>query len=228
MAVGKAVRFPGLAGANVDHEVVGVFDQPRCQDMMAAPHPCVYLRLSTEGAGAQMLLVRTRIAPITFAPVLQVMVNELATDVALDRVSTLESHIRTIRGGPRVAAMMTAWLAGLTCLLTAIGCVALLWSLINEARRELAIRLALGSTGVRIVRLMMRRVLVPYGVGLGVGVLAARFIAGRIRSQFFETSPGDLPSFLIPTAVLVLIGVAASYYPARLATRTNPSALLRS
>jgi putative ABC transport system permease protein len=226
-AVGKVVQFPNLPNADGDVMVVGIVDQPRCQDMLPAPHPCVYTRLSSDRAGAQMLHIRTRINPMAFAPVLQATISELASDVALDRMGTLESHIQTIRAGPRVAALMTIWLAGLTCVLTAIGCVALLWSLINEARRELAIRLALGSTNVRLIRLMMLRVLMPYGMGVVIGILAARTVAERISAQLYQTPADDSLSFLVPTAVLLLIGMAASYYPARLATRTNPSVLLR-
>ncbi len=226
-AVGKVVQFPNLPNADGDVMVVGIVDQPRCQDMLPAPHPCVYTRLSSDRAGAQMLHIRTRQDPLAFAPVLQATIGELASDVALDRLGTLESHIQAIRAGPRVAAMMTIWLAGLTCVLTAIGCVALLWSLINEARRELAIRIALGSTGVRLIRLMMLRVLMPYGMGILIGVLAARNVVERISAQLYQTSPPDPLSFFVPTAILLLIGVAASYYPARLATRTNPSLLLR-
>lgn len=226
-AVGKVVQFPNLPNAGVDAVVVGIVDQPRCQDMLTAPHPCVYTRLTADRAGAQMLHIRTRHDPMGFAPVLQATISELGSDVALDRIGTLESHIQTIRAGPRVAALMTIWLAGLTCVLTAIGCVALLWSLINEARRELAIRLALGSTGERLIRLKMLRVLVPYGMGIVIGILAARVIAERISAQLYQTPAHDPPSFLVPAAILLLIGMAASYYPARLATRTNPSVLLR-
>jgi putative ABC transport system permease protein len=122
---------------------------------------------------------------------------------------------------------MTVGTALLATLLCAIGCAALLMSFVREAQQEIAIRLALGSSTKRLTQHVTFRALLPSTLGLVVGLYAAWLVAGHIGEQLYETNVHELDAFAIPAVLLLAIAVAASYFPVRIATRTNPGILLR-
>jgi ABC-type antimicrobial peptide transport system permease subunit len=74
-----------------------------------------------------------------------------------------------------------------------------------------------------VVRQGMVRIL----IGVGVGVLAAYFLANVLASILFGVEPHDLSIFLIVPLVLLTVGGAAVYVPALRATRVDPTLALR-
>jgi putative ABC transport system permease protein len=78
------------------------------------------------------------------------------------------------------------------------------------------------------MRLVMGRglglALIGVGVGLGAAFLLTRFMQGQLR----EVAPTDPATFVLAPVVLCLVALAASYLPARRATRVDPLAALRS
>jgi ABC-type antimicrobial peptide transport system permease subunit len=89
-------------------------------------------------------------------------------------------------------------------------------------RQEFGIRLALGANPRDLLRLVLRRglTLTTSGIVLGTGaaLLTTRFVAGLL----YQVDAHDLASFVVAPAVFVCIALAASYLPARRATRANP------
>jgi hypothetical protein len=225
-AVGRQVRLPGIGPREQIYTVVGVVNQPRCRDM-SSESPCVYLPVPTDRPAALIVYLRTRVPPASFAPGLYTLVSAMSTDVVVDQTMTLGEHMQVVRTGPRVAATMTVGTALLATLLSAIGCAALLLSLVREAQREIASRLALGSTTKWLTRHIMSRALAPCALGIAVGLWAAWVGAGWIGDQLYETNVHDPLAFIAPAVLLICVGAAASYVPIRLATRISPAALLR-
>jgi ABC-type antimicrobial peptide transport system permease subunit len=91
----------------------------------------------------------------------------------------------------------------------------------------MGIRVALGAPAGRIRRMVMlesgRLVL----AGLAAGGAGALLLTRLLRSQLFETRPGDPATLAVVAVVLAVAGMAASYFPARRATRVDPITALR-
>ena len=228
-SLGKIVRLPGLPAAvsAFPYTVIGVVNQPRCQDLRDEAYPCVYLPKEHE-LSFGILHIRTRHNPIGFVPTLRKLVSEFSHDIPLDRITSLEDHVLTLRAAARVSTFMTTGLALLTGVLVGVGCFALLSSLVNEGRREIAVRLALGATDGRLFGRILIRSMIPYLAGIALGTALTWFVATRfVAAQLYHTSPTDPYVFISVPTVLLLVGLAASYWPARTALRTDPGLILR-
>jgi len=227
-AIGRTVRFPGLAAPTQPFTIVGVVNQPRCQDQQPRPSPCVYWPPNYTRYPSLTMHIRTKAAPAELIPIVRGLVRDLNRDAFLEQALTLREQIGVIRSGPRVATTITVTMAAVAGLLSAIGCAALLLAFVREAQREIAIRLALGSTPGQLTRHVMSRALWPYAVGMTIGLVAAWYGVLSLSDRLYETSVHDSAAFVVPGLVLVVVGLVASFSPTRLATRTSPATLLRN
>ncbi|MGH9176823.1 MAG: FtsX-like permease family protein, partial [Vicinamibacterales bacterium] len=112
--------------------------------------------------------------------------------------------------------------AGLGMLLATIGVNAMTSSWMTARRRELGLRVALGAEPGGLVRLVMSATLVHTMAGLGAGVLMA-LGAGRILGALlFGVAPHDPRTLASAAAAILIVSVAAAYFPARRALRLDP------
>jgi ABC-type antimicrobial peptide transport system permease subunit len=125
-----------------------------------------------------------------------------------------------------------AWLAGsfgvLAALLATIGVYGVISYVVVRRRREIAIRLALGSGRMRVVRLILREIAILLVVGLVLGGALAVAMASAASSLLFGLSPRDPMTLVGAAGVLATIGFLASSLPAFRASRVDATAALRS
>jgi ABC-type antimicrobial peptide transport system permease subunit len=97
------------------------------------------------------------------------------------------------------------------------------------ARRtgEIGIRMALGARRGRVVWMTIRQVAVLTAIGLVIGVPAAFGASRLVDSMLYGVQPGDLTSFVTGVLTMVISAIAASYAPARRASRIDPLVALR-
>ncbi len=99
---------------------------------------------------------------------------------------------------------------------------------VEQRRRELAIRVALGAGRREIVGLVLRRAAKVVAAGLAVGLLVALLFTRAISSFLYGVDAADPRTFAIILVLLALVALAASLLPARRATRVQAGAVLRS
>src|SRR6201994_3385906 len=112
-------------------------------------------------------------------------------------------------------------------LLAGLGIYGTISYVVNEQRREIAIRLALGAQRGTILKMVLRRALGLAAAGAGLGVAAALIVSHLMAGLLFGVSPTDLPTFAGVTLVLTTVALAACYIPARRAMRVDPIVALR-
>jgi predicted permease len=106
--------------------------------------------------------------------------------------------------------------------LSAIGIYGVLAYLVAQRRKEIGIRLALGSTNGAIFELVLREGLLLIGVGLALGALGAVVLRKSLESQLFGVQTSDPLVLASVTAVLAAVAVIAVAVPARRATKIDP------
>jgi ABC-type antimicrobial peptide transport system permease subunit len=106
--------------------------------------------------------------------------------------------------------------------LSAIGIYGVLAYLVTQRRREIGIRIALGSTARGIFELVLREGLMLIVGGFVLGAAGALALRKSLESQLFGVSATDPLVLVVVTALLAAVAIVACAVPARRATRIDP------
>jgi ABC-type antimicrobial peptide transport system permease subunit len=112
-------------------------------------------------------------------------------------------------------------------LLALTGIYGIVAQAVVQRRFEIGVRLALGSTPQRVVRLMLQRAVSPVAAGAIVGLVGMVAAAHLLSAMLFETAPFDPATFTAATGLFVLVALIAAFLPARGATKVDPMIALR-
>jgi ABC-type antimicrobial peptide transport system permease subunit len=128
---------------------------------------------------------------------------------------------------PRMAVILLGAFGITALILACVGLYGILTFAIQERRRAIGVRMALGASKGSVLRLIVREGMTVVGVGLLIG-LAAALITGRaIGAMLYNVAPTDPASLLVAAALLCGVALAACYMPARRATGVDPLNALR-
>ena len=112
-------------------------------------------------------------------------------------------------------------------LLAMVGIYGVIAYSVAQRTQELGIRRALGAQQVDILRLVLRQGLGLTLAGTALGIAGALGLTRVMQGLLFQTSPTDPATFAAIALLFILVAAAASYIPARRATRVDPTAALR-
>jgi putative ABC transport system permease protein len=115
----------------------------------------------------------------------------------------------------------------LALVLATVGLYGVLAQSIAQRTREIGLRVAIGATRRDIAVLVFREAFTLIAAGVSLGLLAAWHSTRLLHSLLFGVAPRDALSFAAAAIAVVLIGLLASYLPARRATRVSPLAAMR-
>jgi ABC-type antimicrobial peptide transport system permease subunit len=129
---------------------------------------------------------------------------------------------------PRFVTAMLGSFASLAVVLAAIGLYGTMASMVARRRREIAVRMALGSTPGGIRRLIVTRGLAITALGLAAGSLLAVTGTRWLGSLLFGVGPLDLPVLLMTAGFLFGVAAIACYFPSGRAAAVPPASALRA
>ena len=112
--------------------------------------------------------------------------------------------------------------------LAGVGVYGILAEGVNERRREIGVRMAMGAQPSSVVRAVVRRALRLAVAGIVVGGLAAFGVTRWLSSLLFAVGPRDPVAFLLTPMFLIAVVALASWIPAHQAARVDPSTALRN
>jgi ABC-type antimicrobial peptide transport system permease subunit len=113
-------------------------------------------------------------------------------------------------------------------LLAAVGVYGVISYATSQRTREFGIRIALGATRGRVISYVLRSTAVLTTLGSVVGIVAAFCLTRSLSSLLFEVNPLDLLSFSAAVALLALVSIGASLFPAWRASRVDPIIAMQS
>ena len=115
----------------------------------------------------------------------------------------------------------------LALVMASIGIYGVMNYLVVQRTREFGVRLSVGATRADLLRLVLGRAAALIAVGTGVGLAGAMLLVRFIAKLLFSTTPLDPLTFAAVPILLAAVALAASYIPARRATRIDPMVALR-
>jgi len=126
----------------------------------------------------------------------------------------------------RLVAMLSGFFGLLALLLATLGLYGVMAFVVSRRTSEIGIRMALGAQRAAIVRMVLRESLVLVALGVATGSVLALALARTVRSLVFGLEPSDPLTLAAAGLVLAFVGLAASFFPARRASRLDPVAAL--
>jgi putative ABC transport system permease protein len=140
----------------------------------------------------------------------------------LSNVRTMDERLVKATAAPRLLTAVLTTFAILTGVLAAVGVYGLLAWTVNDRRRELAIRLALGAQPGALARLVTGQGLMLAAVGVVVGLAGAQLAGGVLKAVLFQTPTTDVAAMAGAATLLLLAAAVACLAPARRAARVAP------
>ena len=218
--IGRRLELRGRS-----YSIVGVVRTTTYDSFGEAPKPIIYLSYRDRPSIAGEIHVRTRVGSESLlAPALQRIVRELDPTVPIYDVRTLVEHVDKNLFLRRIPARMFVVLGPLLLVLAAIGIYAVVAYTVSHRTAEIGVRLALGATGGRVVRQIVRESLRVVAIGAASGVAIAFVVAIHVM----QGAPINAVVFVGVPLILMVVATAACWVPARRASRVDPVVALRA
>lgn len=131
-------------------------------------------------------------------------------------------------GAQKLAAEVIGVFGGLALLITVVGLYGLLSYLIEQRKREIGIRMALGADRRMVVGMVMRQMFVLMGMGVAIGLGLALWSNRLLHGFLYGVSASDPWTMCLTPLNLIVSGLIAALVPARRAASVNPVDALRA
>jgi len=208
--------------------IVGVVGNVRQWGPARASWPEIYMPYEQHPffASALNILVRTPNDPNSLSETLRRKIRERSPDVPV-KFTTMEASLAANVAAPRFRTLLLAIFAGLAVCLAMAGVYGVMAYVVSQRSNEIGLRMAMGARSFDILRLVLGQGLALVAIGLVLGLGAAVAATRVLTSVLFEVKPNDPLTYAAVSAVLVVVAVAACYFPARRATLVDPLVALR-
>jgi ABC-type antimicrobial peptide transport system permease subunit len=225
-ALGK--RFGQGKDTTKWYEVVGIIGNVRSLGLASNMPYEFYRTIGQAPFNAMTVVTRTTDDdPTKIIPSARQIVGSIDASIPLTRIQTMEAVVSDSIGQPRLMSALTGLFAALAGVLAMVGVYGVMAYNVRRQRREFGIRLALGAEPSRVRRLVVMRGLILAAAGVGVGAIGAGLLTGILQTMLNDVKPNDPVVFIGSGAAILLVGILASYFPARTAGKVDPVLVLR-
>jgi predicted permease len=208
--------------------IVGVIADARTESLADVAIPQIYRSVYQRPAKDLAIFLRGQLDPGAISAQVRELVQSIDPVLPVFHAETLDAVRATSLSVRRFSMEMVALFAATALLLAGLGIYGTISYVVNEQKREIAIRLALGAQRGNILKMILRRGVGLAAAGAALGVAGALIVSHLMAGLLYGVSPADLPTFAGVTLVLTTVALAASYIPALRAMRLDPITTLHS
>ncbi len=227
--LGQRIAIDRTAGSPDWLEVIGVVGDVRNSDVDQGPPAQVYVPLPVRPERALSFVIRsasTDTASLT--PALRTAIAAVDDALPVYGAQTMRDVLYTDMAGTILVLTVVGAIAAVALVLATAGIYGLTAYTVTRRTREIGIRMALGATGLAVLRMIIAQGSRPVAGGVVAGMVAAfalsTFAASALPEVHFHepTIDGAI------VAILAAVALAATLVPARRATRIAPVIALRA
>lgn len=229
-ALGKRLRF-NLGGGNFRlTQIVGIVGDVKQMGLEVPPKEEMYFpywQAKGNYMMARALAIHTATDPMSLPSGVRQVVWSIDPEQPISDVMTMDDILDREVEQRRNQASLLGGLAALALVLACIGIYGVMAYTVARQNHEFGVRAALGARPGDIFGLVLRRGIKLTATGVGIGIAAAFFVTRLMRSLLFGVGPFDPLTFGGVALLLMLVALAACYFPAHRATRIDPMVALR-
>jgi len=228
-ALGHRMRlfFEGSDDKPVWRTIVGVVGHVKKYGLDGRVKEQYYMPSTQMPRRGMTLVLRTATDPASLIGAVRGALRDLDGGLPMFRVETMEQVVDDTLVTRRFSMLLLGTFAAVALVLAAVGLYGVISYSVAQRTREIGIRMALGARSGDVVRMVVRHGLTLTAIGLTLGVGAALGLTRFLASLLFAVPPNDAPTFLAIAAILAGVAAAASFLPARRASRIDPMRALR-
>jgi putative ABC transport system permease protein len=192
------------------------------------PEPeAVYLPMAQTETRFMSVVARSRIDPLALTAPVREAVASIDADIPIYFVETLAERISQQTWFYNMFGTIFMVMGGVALFLAAVGLYGVMSFSVTRRTREMGVRMALGAKRRDVLHLVLGQGLGQLATGIGIGLALAAVLSQLVASALFQVQPRDPIIFSSIMLLLIVVGVLASWIPARRATRADPMLALR-
>ena len=219
LAITPETKFMTVVGVVKDVQMSDPVSDYRAVGAYYMPH-------SQNTSTGVSLVVRTAAEPDAFINQVRKQITAIDPELPLYSVDTMETRIDEGFLGRKVPMLVAAAFGAVALFLAALGIYGVLAYGVAQRRREIGIRMALGSTAREVFGLVLGDGLKIVGFGLAAGLVMAYFVGRAMQTQLFQVQPTDPAVIGLVILLLAVVALVAMLVPARRAARVSPTVAL--
>ena len=207
--------------------IVGVINDTKQRGLADEVTPEVTVSTSQWPRFMMTLVLRTSIDSASLVTAVRQQVSALDKNIPVYAVQTMDDLFSAEVASQRFNAGALAGFAGFAVLLAAVGIYGVMAYAVSQRTREMGVRIALGAARGNVLRMILNQGFRLALIGVGLGLAASFALTGLMTGLLFGVKPSDPQTFILVTAALLNVALAACWIPAHRATRVDPVVALR-
>ncbi|MBV9405636.1 MAG: ABC transporter permease, partial [Acidobacteriaceae bacterium] len=227
--LGHTFRLEAEAGKSEPlFQIIGIVGNTKYEELREDFRPIGFFPIAQDEnpASGTNFVLRVFASPASVMRSAKASVAEISPSIGIEfrpfSAQLADSLLRE-----RLMATLSAGLGFLAALLATLGIYGVIAYMVARRRKEIGIRMALGSGRAGVIRLVLREAALLLAIGLSVGVLISLWAGQLAEALLYGVKPRDILSLCTACALLGAIALLASYLPARRAALADPMAALR-
>jgi predicted permease len=209
-----------------DRQIVGVVEDGKYDSLTESPRPAMFLPLEQSPDSDTSLVIRSQLPPAEIVPQLRETLARIDPDLPFV-FQTWPVQLAFVLFPARAATATLGVMGLFAAMLAVTGIFGMAMYSVSKRFKEFGIRVALGAQSAQLMRAALGRpifmLLIGSAVGLCLGVIASQLLSHIV----YEATPRDPVVFAGVMITMAVLGVLATYIPARRTLRVHPAQLLR-
>jgi ABC-type antimicrobial peptide transport system permease subunit len=227
--IGRKITIDNPDLANPIVEIVGVAADAHDHTLRATVPRRMYVPLvqSEDASGDLFFLIKTMGSPDAMLSTARSAIKSFDNNMPILNARTLTTAVNDSIDSEILVARLSGFFGVVAVLLVTIGLYGIMSHIVAGKTRSIGIRLALGAQSNSVLWMVLQEALIVVTVGIGLGIPLALITSHTFSSMLFGLTSTEPAAMAGVVLILSMVAMAASYLPARRATKVDPTIALR-
>lgn len=222
--IGKRIEF---SGAEEWHEIVGVVGHVKNSNLETDGLEQVYLPHGQTPEPTMSIVVHATTSPSILIDGIRTTVGKLDPNLPLYQIGSMDQVVSVATAQSRFNTLLFAAFAIMALALAAVGIYGVISYSVNQRRKEIGIRMALGARPQNVLAMIVKQSMRVSFAGMILGVILSIALSRFLSSLLFQIQATDPAIYAGTTFVALLVALVACSLPARRAAHLDPLISLR-